>query len=319
MSRDTALPTLMMLLLIPLCAKAQDTLRLELERAVRLDGGGAYNLSGMALGADGYLYFTDDNGPAPTDWEPLNGVFLRIKLDELLDSGNETPVLETLEVAGGGKTFAALADSCGKGFKYDLEGVAVLDDGKLWACDERDRLLLEFDPVKRTLRQVAGYRELAAGDDRLAAGRINNGFEGIAVTGSRLFLAHEMYPNLIVRYTLAGGKVAMDSVLEIKGSSDITSLESDGGALYALGRTGSLVYRLDPASGNVTAVASFGREADNPAYRYRQQMDYFRNSEGLAVGHERIFIVLDGNFQTGLDNENERRPLLLIYKRPKGF
>ena len=89
--------------------------------------------------------------------------------------------------------------------------------------------------------------------------------------------------------------------------------------LYALGRSASMVYRLHPETGKVAAVATFAREGDDPRYRYRQPMDHYRNSEGLAVGGERIFIVLDGNFQPCLENGNQRLPLLLIYRRPAGF
>jgi hypothetical protein len=181
-------------------------------------------------------------------------------------------------------------------------------------------MLLEFDTNEGTLRQVAGYRVLSTWDDRLATGRVNNGFEGIAVLGNKLFLANEMFPNLIARYSLAtGDSVVPDTIIEIEGSSDICGLEAADGNLYALGRTGSTVFKLDPASGKVLARVSFGREADNPEYRFRQRMDHFRNSEGLAVGGGRIFVVLDGNFQSGIGDENERRPLLLIYRQPVGF
>jgi hypothetical protein len=153
----------------------------------------------------------------------------------------------------------------------------------------------------------------------MAGAGINTGFEGIAATDGKLFLAHEMFPNFIVRYSIDGGAFKPDTIINIPGSSDITGLEYEGGSLYALGRTGSHVYKLDPVTGAVKTVAAFGREADNQAYRFEQPVDYYRNSEGLAVGRGRVFIVLDGNFKVGLADQNERRPLILIYKRPAGF
>lgn len=303
----------------PAACGPTDTLRLELERAVWLESHGAMNLSGLALGDDGYLYFTDDNGPAPAGWQPENPVFLRISVDALLESGTENPVLEVLQ-AGSGSAYASLADSVGKRHKFDLEGVAAVGSGRLWATDERDRLLIEYDIASGALRPLAGYGALASWHEQLADGGINNGFEGIALLGNHLFLAHEMYPNLIVRYKLDENSIpAAEKVIEIKGSSDITGLASRDGALYALGRTGSMVYRLAPKSGEVTAVATFGNEADDLRFRYRQRMDFFRNSEGLAVGGGRIFIVLDGNFQPNMEDEQQRRPLLLVYRRPEGF
>ena len=301
------------------CAGPADTLQLELERAVWLESRGALNLSGLTLGGDGYLYFTDDNGPAAIDWQPQNPVLLRIRVDSVVDRAIEYPCLEALEVEGD-MAFAQIAESGGKAHKFDFEGVAAAGGGKLWVVDERDRLLLEYDPASRALKKIAGYRELAAWHERLSRGGINNGFEGIALTGRWLFLAHEMYPNLIVRYGLGkDGGMAAEKVIEIAGSSDITGLESSDGALYALGRTGSMVYKIDPESGEVVSAATFRREGDDSRYRYRQRMEHYRNSEGLAVGGGRIFIVLDGNFQSSLVNDNQRQPLLLIYRRPEGF
>ncbi len=315
---------LISLLTIPLCgwcaAAAPDTLVLELERALRLQSQGALNLSGLALGGDGYLYFSDDNGPAPVGWQLQNPVLLRIRLEDVLESSNKNPRLEALEALEDQNRFASMAERSGKAHKFDLEGVAVAGDGKLWAVDERDRLLIEFDPGSGAMRQVAAYRELALWHDQLAGGRINNGFEGIALLEDKLFLANEMFPGLIARYTLdSTGGVKPDTVFAIAGNHDITGLECSDGALYALGRSASMVYRLDPETGQVTAVASFRREGDDPRYRYRQRMDRYRNSEGLAVGKGRIFIVLDGNFQPSLVDDNQRLPLLLIYKKPAGF
>src|SRR4030042_890861 len=78
------------------CSAAADTLQLKLVRAVFLQSGGARNLSGMALDSDGWLYFCDDNGPAPPDWRLGNPVILRVRLDSVLDSSVSMPVLEEL-------------------------------------------------------------------------------------------------------------------------------------------------------------------------------------------------------------------------------
>ena len=315
---------LLSLLSLPLSgacgAEKPDTLVLELERAVRLESRGSLNLSGLALGGDGYLYFCDDNGPTPVGWHQQNPVLLRIRVEDVLDSANETPVLEELEISDGENAFAQLAVSGGKAHKFDLEGLAAAGNGRLWAVDERDRLLLEYDISSGSIRYLAGYRELALWHEQLAGGGINNGFEGIALLEDRLYIANEMFPSLIVRYRVDNSdEIVPDTVFAIKGAQDITGLESSDGALYALGRSASLVYRLDPSSGEVAAVATFRREGDSQGYRYRQRMDQYRNSEGLAVGDGRIFIVLDGNFQSSLVDENQRLPLLLIYKRPAGF
>ena len=105
----------------------------------------------------------------------------------------------------------------------------------------------------------------------------------------------------------------------IQGSYDITDLDSDRGFLYALGRTNSLVYKIDPESGKILAVASFRKEADSSRYRYVNRRDSYRNSEGLVVKGEHILVVLDGNFQPAIEDSAQRAPLLLVFNRPENF
>jgi len=304
---------------LPACVMAQvDTLALELYRAVFLESGGAFNLSGLTATADGWLFFSDDNGPAPDDWSAPNPVLLRIRTAAVLDTSLARPALERVDPAAGDLAWSQLAGSAAKTWKYDLEGIAEIYPGKLWMADERDRLVIEFDLEKKSLRLVAGAAALAGWDERLAAGGINNGFEGIARVGKRLFLAHEMTPNLIAVYTL-GDTLAAEGTLEIAGSYDINGLEADGRYLYALGRTPSLVYKLDPETGKVVGAANFRREADDLRYRYRNRMDFYRNSEGLALDKSFIYLVMDGNFQPLVEDPGQSLPLLLIYRRPPGF
>ncbi|OGG00458.1 MAG: hypothetical protein A3F83_07290 [Candidatus Glassbacteria bacterium RIFCSPLOWO2_12_FULL_58_11] len=295
-----------------------DTLQLKLVRHVILESDGALNLSGMAASEDGWLYFCDDNGPAPPDWQPENPIILRVRLDSVLDPAAKAPRLELVEPAGGRAAFAALAGETGKAFKYDLEGIEVAAPGRLWLVDERDRLLLELDLASGKLSCLAGPEVLLQGRKDLAAGRINYALEGVARVGNRLFIAHEMLPNLILSYNIAANFSA-GRVIDIPDSYDFCDLDRDRGSLYALARTRSLVYKIDPDEGKLLAVAEFRLTADNPAYRYRNREDFYRNSEGLVVKGRNIFIVLDGNFQTRLEDSNQRAPLLLIFDRPAGF
>jgi hypothetical protein len=302
-------------------AQSSGPITLELKRAVRLDAGGALNLSGLAFGGDGCLFVTGDNGPAPSGgWMEPNPVILRVRVDSVLDSRIQTPRLERLAVDDGGRSWAELARRVRKSFKFDLEGVAAVGEGRLWIIDERDRLLLEYDIESAKIREVAGFLELASWCGPLASGGINNGFEGIAAIGGTLFLANEMFPSLIARFSIsAEGTVSPDTTFEIKDNHDCTGLDSDGVHLYALGRTASTIYRLDPETGEVTAAASFRREADNPEYRFRQRREEYRNSEGLALSVDYIFVVLDGNFQPSVADDAIREPLLLVYHRPAKF
>lgn len=314
-------PAVILFILLPgvvFAGQELDTLQLELTRALYLESSGAFNFSGLALSEDGWLYFCDDNGPAPPDWKPDNAVILRAALESVIHPDSAVPVLQVIEPASGSAAYATLAEKAGKAFKYDFEGIAIISPGILWLVDERDRLLLEFNLSSRTMACIATPEVLIQHREDLAEGRINYGFEGIARIGNRLFLAHEMMPNLIVSMRL-DRDFEPGEVIQIEGSYDINDLDSDRGVLYALGRTGSLIYKIDPQSGKTLAVASFRKVADNSKYRYVNRRDFYRNSEGLVVRGKHILVVLDGNFQPTLEDSTQRAPLLLVFNRPENF
>ena len=314
-------PVVILFLLLPglvFPGQDPDTLQLELTRAVYLESSGAFNLSGLALSEDGWLYFCDDNGPAPPDWTCDNPVILRVPLDSVLRAGAAVPELEPVELVSRPDAFAAVAEQTGKVFKYDFEGIEVAAPGRLWLVDERDRLLLEFNLASKMFTCIATPEVLIQHREDLSLGRINNGFEGITRIGSRLFLAHEMMPALIVSMHL-DRDFEPAGAFRIEGGYDITDLDSDRGSLYALGRTGSLVYKIDPESGKTLAAASFRKVGDSRRYRYVNRREFYRNSEGLVVKGGHILVVLDGNFQRSLEDSTQRAPLLLVFKRPENF
>jgi len=294
-------------------------LKLNLRRAVFLEGSIFGNSSGLAMAGDGYLYLVDDRGPTPPDWRMEAPVLYRVPVDSLVNPSSRVPPLEAITIFKDTGAFASLAEKAKKYHKFDLEGVAWVGQNRFWAVDERDRLLLELDIGKGTIELVAPAESLFLGQDDLGGGGINRSFEGITRIGDRLFLAHEMMPNLIVCYSLESGSLRPVGRLPIESSFDLTGADSDNGWLYALGRMNSAVYKVDPASGNVAARADFHETADSSAFRYQNPMDFFRNSEGLVVKGDFIYVVLDGNGKSILSDPEQRAPLLLIFDRPPGF
>ncbi|MCE5270523.1 esterase-like activity of phytase family protein [bacterium] len=294
-----------------------DSVDLHLERAVFLEYPEVLNLSAVAIDSTGRVFFADDRGPTPPDWQPENPVLLAAGLDSLLHSGSGVVRLHPVGPARGAFDFAALAQKAGKVNKYDLEGLCLAPGGKLWAVDERDRLLLEFDPSAAEIGLVAGPEVLLRGQEDLLAAGLNTSFEGVARLGNRLFIAHEMRPAVVLVYRLDRG-LELEKRIEVADSPDLTDLCVDRGRLYALGRMRSEVYKIDPESGRILAVASFKTCADSLKHRYVNQREEYRNSEGLGLTDGVILVALDGNLQT-LRQSDERRPLLFIFPRPKGF
>ncbi|MBN2289057.1 MAG: esterase-like activity of phytase family protein [Candidatus Glassbacteria bacterium] len=293
--------------------------KLSLWRAVFLQGTEAGNASGLAMGGDGYLYLVDDRGPTPPDWRMDLPVLYRLPADSLVSLSSRVPPLEAVGFAQDTRAFASLAAKAHKRHKFDLEGLAPVGENRFWAVDERDGLLLELDIGKGTIDLVAPAETLFQGQDDLGAGGINRSFEGITVIDSQLFLAHEMMPALVVRYHLSEQGPRPAGRILIEGSLDLTDADNDGGMLYFLGRMNSTVFKVDPESGSLVARADFSEIADSSAFRYSNPMDFFRNSEGLAVKGDFIYVVLDGNGQATLADPEQKAPLLLIFNRPRGF
>jgi len=312
------LPLAVCLAAVPLSGQnAPDSVEMHLQRAVFLEYPEVFNLSGVAIDSTGQVFFADDRGPNPPDWQPENPVLLTVRLDSLLHAGGGVIRLSPVGPSGGVFDFATLARKAAKVNKFDLEGLCLAPGGKLWAVDERDRLLLEFDPASAQIGLVARPEVLLRGQEDLLAGGLNTAFEGVACLGNRLFIAHEMRPAVILVYRMDKG-MELERRIESTGSPDLTDLCVDGGELYALGRMKSEVYKIDPESGNLLAVASFKACADSLKYRYVNQREEYRNSEGLGLTDGFVLVALDGNFQPLLQSV-ERRPLLFIFPRPRGF
>ena len=269
--------------------------KLRLRRAVFLEGAQSQNFSGLAMSEDGWLYLVDDRGPTPPDWRMVQPVLYRVPVDSLLNPSTRIPALEAITLFKDTGAFASLAAQAHKRHKFDLEGLASVGKNRFWAVDERDRLLLELDIEKGSIELVAPAETLFQGQDDLGAGGINRSFEGIAKIGDRLFLAHEMMPNLVVCYRIGDSGFRPEGRILIDGSLDLTDADNDGGLLYFLGRMNSTIYKVDPESGQVIARGDFSEIADSSAFRYQNPMDFFRNSEGLVVSGDFIYVVLDGN------------------------
>lgn len=294
-----------------------DTFDLQLERAVFLDHEGVYNLSGVACGPDGRVYFVDDNGPSPPDWKEHAPVLLMARLSDFVDPGPERVRLERAVPPGVRFDFAGPAVSFGKNHKYDLEGVTVLPGGRIWAVDERDRLLLELEPSSGRVSLVAGPEELLGTWPEFHGSRFNFALEGLTLIGERLFIAWEMHPAAILVYRIKERRLEPGKKIEVENTLDLNGLSSDNGFLYALGRTNSEVYKIDPESGRTLSVARFKTYADSSAYRYANNPEYY-NSEGLSVTGKHILVVLDGNMHP-IRSSGERAPLLFVFQRPEGF
>ena len=317
-----------LIFLLPLilcCNTRQNTIhepenyRLELYRAVFLKGSETVNASGITYDKNGCFYIVDDKGPAPSSWVKKRPVLYSLDADFLTELDSTGLHLQPADSAIGSESFAEAAKAAGKEYLFDFEGVCCNGEGRFLAVDERDRGIFELDIINGTIVPVITHEQLLEGLDFLLDAKLNNGFEGIATDNETLYLAQEMFPSAILVYKRDSVSIHHDKTITLEKNIDITDLSFFEGQLYALGRTASRVFKLDPRSGEVIATADFMTFADSITFRYQNAMPFYRNSEGITIDNKFIYIVLDGNGQSMMDGSGRRETLMFVFKKPEGF
>ena len=292
---------------------------LELYRAVFLKGSENVNASGITYDKNGRFYIIDDKGPAPSSWEKNRPVLYSLDADFLTKLDSTGVHLQPADSAIGSESFSKAAKAAGKEYLFDFEGVCYNGDGRFLAVDERDRGIFELDILNGTILPAITREQLLEGLDFLLDAKLNNGFEGIAVDDETLYLAQEMFPSAVLVYKRDSASIRHDKTITLEKNIDITGLSFFEGHLYALGRTSSRVFKLEPQSGEVIATADFMTFADSITFRYRNAMPFYRNSEGITIDNKFIYIVLDGNGQRIMDGSGRRETLMFVFKKPEGF
>lgn len=211
-----------------------------------------------------------------------------------------------------------------EGLKLAWKGIAV--DGK-------DDLILLSGSACRMLKVASNGKSEWEGPGLLESGvekglfaGENSGAEGIAAVGEGKFLvAASREPRGLLRVNLAGAKPAINAFQLDKSriplpagrrKPDFTDLAQDQGGTWALEAAADAVCLLkwggqDYSEGEYW---TFGDVANDPKYRYMGlKMGLAR---GLAIDAHSIYVVLDNKGVARQSDSADKRPLLLVFKRP---
>ncbi|MFO1497841.1 MAG: esterase-like activity of phytase family protein [Verrucomicrobiota bacterium] len=180
--------------------------------------------------------------------------------------------------------------------RYDCEGVALDEQGRLYLCEEVNRWVLRFDQTRDTVERlpidwtpVKQYFDLSDP---------NASFEGIAVGGGRIYLANERQMGRIIVVDLATLKVLESFAVRPHDSNarDIhyTDLSYFEGILYVLLRESRCVLAVDPRNQQVVGEFNFKEMEREPQVIYRALFPTGQ-MEGLAVDKDFIWLVTDNN------------------------
>ena len=201
--------------------------------------------------------------------------------------------------------------------RYDSEGIAVDEQGKIYVCEEANRWVLRCDPSAGTVERLA--IDWAPVKKYFDSGDANASFEGIAVAEGRLFVANERQLGRIIVVNLANLQIIDDFSVQPSGSNarDIhySDLSWFDGVLYALLRESRCVLAVNPKDHRVLAEYNFKEMEREPDVLYRSLYPTSQ-MEGLAVDHDSLWLVTDNNGTARARHPNDIRPTLFKCRRP---
>lgn len=277
------------------------TLRAEKSWQLNLPKGEGFDASGLLLTRKGELLTVNDRGPTlytvrfltetnAADLIPVDGLFTEAQLAPF--KGRKTG-------------------------RYDTEGIAQDDRGRIYACEEADRWVLRFDPATGTVTPLeidwSPVRKYFNPVDR------NASFEGIAVGPDRLYVANERQVGRIIAVDLETLRVVDDFAVHAHGVEAWDIHYSDlcwfDGSLWVLLRESRCVLQVEPKSHRVQAEYSF-RELERAPDAAYVLLYPTGNMEGLAVDREWIWLVTDNNGQPRIKHPKDARPTLFRCRRP---
>lgn len=213
-----------------------------------------------------------------------------------------------------------------QGAKMAWRGISLGKDGDLFLASEQACRILKVD--RSGDGEWFGPGLLEAGAEKGLFAGDNSGLEGLAQIGPRKFLvAAAREPRGLLEVDLSGKAPLITAWLADKTRltlpagrrrPDFADLVEDQGKVWALCANSDALCQVK-RNGNEYAEAeywSYAHVAEDAKYRYTGlRMGLAR---GLAMDGQSIYIVLDNKGVGRQNDTGDKRPLLLVFKRPRG-
>ncbi|MGI8965740.1 MAG: esterase-like activity of phytase family protein, partial [Limisphaerales bacterium] len=201
--------------------------------------------------------------------------------------------------------------------RYDCEGIAEDNQGRIYLCEEANRWILRCDPKKKKVERLK--IDWSPVQKYFLPNNHNASFEGIAVGGGKLFVANERQKGRIIVVNLKTLKVVDDFTVRPSHTraqdihySDLCWFEN---SLFALLRENRVVVKIDPKTHRVLAEYNFREMEKEPEVAYHV---FYPTStlEGLAVSENFIWLCTDNNGFSRKKSSDDTRPTLFKCTRP---
>lgn len=210
----------------------------------------------------------------------------------------------------------------------DYEGLTVDTDGSLLVVSEsRFRVLrLELEVERGWARANWLTPSLHAQGAARGCFRVGGAFfEGLTrLDGGDLLLAIERQPRALMQLRREPRPAATEVwIMEDSAyrrpagrPADFADLTVAGGEVYALSRNSHLVVRLARTGDTWREEEAFSYAAAENDPRLAYESRVYGLGEGLAVGDDEVFVVLDNNGDARAADPSDHRPMLLVFSRP---
>jgi hypothetical protein len=212
------------------------------------------------------------------------------------------------------------------GAKMTWRGLTADGSGNLYLASEPNCRIMKVESDGDAEWDGPGLLE--AGTEKGLFSGENAGIEGIALTGKKKFvLAASREPRGLLLADFSGQKPALSALVLDKSKvplpagrrkPDFSDLFEDKGQLWALSANADAIVQLK-WNGSEYAEGeywTFGHVSGDPKYRYGGLKTGL--ARGLAMDGQSIYVVLDNKGVGRQGDPNDKRPLLLVFKRPHG-
>ncbi|MCF8104451.1 MAG: esterase-like activity of phytase family protein [Desulfohalobiaceae bacterium] len=291
---------LAMLLLAGSWAKADEILPLELVKWLPVEGPANIQPSGLTIRGSSLFTVSDRH----------DATIFKIKIEKEAAILTPAVVFQDAPALSGGR--------------LDFEGITFDEEGDFYLASEARCRVLRVGPtgsraawITPSLKEYGQARGLF---------RVENAYlEGIASVGEgRFVLCAERQPRGIIELSL-GEALSVKAYQRDESkfhfpkgrSPDFSGLFRDAGGLYVLERGAYLICRMRPGDKGFEEGSAWSYQSivTSPELRYASMR--FGRAEGLCMDDDLVYVILDNNGQAREASPNDRRPILLIMKRPK--
>jgi len=258
---------------------------------------GRFDASGL-IHDNGALLVVSDEDPTLYRIHPGDGNVARLEKTEIFTPAQLRPYLPE------------------KHGRFDFEGLARDDRGRIYVCEEADRWILRWDPATKIVERLpidwSSVRQYFSADR-------NSSFEGIAIGGGRLWVANERDRARIIEVDLETLKVVSDFAVSPSTFGfflHYSDLAWHDDKLFILLRHDRLILQIDPKSHRVEAEYNFEAIEEAPEHQYFKTYPTGA-MEGLAIDKDYFWLVTDNNGQARRQDPRDTRPTLFRCPRPR--